>query len=127
MIPAMDLDALIDAWEAAWSGRDAAAFEAVCHPGDFHYEDPLTPEPLESVAALAAHAERLVHGRIRPRDEAVEGHRDVERQPCHRASLVSRDRRGARSRSVLRPRPPGATRIIVPGPTARPQFKTGSA
>ena len=33
---------LFDGWEAAWSGRDPAAFEAVCAP-DVHYEDPLTP------------------------------------------------------------------------------------
>ena len=51
-------DALIDAWEAAWSGRDAEAFAEVCDP-DVHYEDPLTPEPLEGPAAVGAHAERL--------------------------------------------------------------------
>lgn len=58
----MTVDALFDAWEAAWSGRDPAAFAAVCHPDDFHYEDPLTPQPLESPAALAAHAGRLWAG-----------------------------------------------------------------
>ena len=54
----MDVDALFDAWERAWSGRDPAAFEAVCADG-FAYEDPLTPEPLNGAAALAAHARAL--------------------------------------------------------------------
>ena len=54
----MSVDELIDAWEAAWSGKDPAAFEDVCAPG-VHYEDPLTPEPLEGVDAIAHHAGRL--------------------------------------------------------------------
>jgi ketosteroid isomerase-like protein len=49
---------LFDAWERAWSGRDRAAFEELCAPG-VQYEDPLTPEPLVGVAAIAAHAARL--------------------------------------------------------------------
>jgi steroid delta-isomerase-like uncharacterized protein len=53
-----DLDELFDAWERAWSGRDAAAFEPLCADG-FAYEDPLTPEPLEGASALGAHARRL--------------------------------------------------------------------
>jgi predicted ester cyclase len=56
------VDALFDAWERAWSGRDPGAFAGVCHPEDFHYEDPLTPEPLESAEALGAHAARLWAG-----------------------------------------------------------------
>ena len=52
------LDALIDRWQAAWSGRDGTAFRAVCTP-DVHYEDPLCPEPLEGLHALADHARRL--------------------------------------------------------------------
>jgi steroid delta-isomerase-like uncharacterized protein len=52
------IDELFDGWERAWSGRDPAAFEPLCHE-DIHYEDPLTPEPLEGAAAIAAHAERL--------------------------------------------------------------------
>ena len=36
-----DVDELMDAWEAAWSGRDQSAFEELLAP-DFHYEDPLT-------------------------------------------------------------------------------------
>jgi steroid delta-isomerase-like uncharacterized protein len=52
------IDELFDGWERAWSGRAAAAFDALCDP-DVHYEDPLTPEPLEGAAAIAAHAERL--------------------------------------------------------------------
>jgi ketosteroid isomerase-like protein len=54
----MDADAIFDEWERAWSGRDPAAFEAVCHP-QLQYEDPLTPEPLHGTRALATHARRL--------------------------------------------------------------------
>jgi steroid delta-isomerase-like uncharacterized protein len=52
------VDELIDGWEAAWSGRDEAAFEAVCDQR-IHYEDPLTPEPLEGLDLLQSHAARL--------------------------------------------------------------------
>lgn len=54
----MSADAVFDAWERAWSGRDPTAFAAVCTP-DVHYEDPLTPVPLIGPAALARHAARL--------------------------------------------------------------------
>jgi steroid delta-isomerase-like uncharacterized protein len=54
----VDLDELFDAWERAWSGRDAAAFAPLCADG-FAYEDPLTPEPLQGPDALARHARRL--------------------------------------------------------------------
>jgi steroid delta-isomerase-like uncharacterized protein len=54
----VELDRLADEWEAAWSGGDPGAFLALCAP-DLHYEDPLTPAPLQGVSALAAHAERL--------------------------------------------------------------------
>jgi steroid delta-isomerase-like uncharacterized protein len=53
-----DAGALADAWEAAWSGRDAGAFAPLCDPR-VQYEDPLTREPLVGVDELAAHAERL--------------------------------------------------------------------
>jgi steroid delta-isomerase-like uncharacterized protein len=53
-----DVDALIDGWEAAWSGKDPAAFEELLAP-DFHYEDPLTGEPLQGAAQLGRHAARL--------------------------------------------------------------------
>jgi steroid delta-isomerase-like uncharacterized protein len=43
---------------AAWSGRDPAAFAAVCDPG-LHYEDPLTAAPLRGPAELGEHAGRL--------------------------------------------------------------------
>ena len=56
----MTHDELIDAYQAAWSGRDAAAFATVCAP-DVHYEDPLT-QPLTGPDALGAHAERLWAG-----------------------------------------------------------------
>jgi len=51
-------DQLMDSWEAAWSGRDPAAFNQVC-AAEIHYEDPLTGEPLQGVAELARHAARL--------------------------------------------------------------------
>ncbi|MGZ4184623.1 MAG: ester cyclase [Solirubrobacteraceae bacterium] len=54
----MNIDELFDGWEAAWSGKDPAAFEPLCTPA-VHYEDPLTAEPLEGAEALGRHAERL--------------------------------------------------------------------
>jgi steroid delta-isomerase-like uncharacterized protein len=54
----VDLNELFDAWERAWSARDATAFEPLCAEG-FAYEDPLTPEPVEGAAALGARARRL--------------------------------------------------------------------
>jgi steroid delta-isomerase-like uncharacterized protein len=50
--------ALAERWHAAWSGREQDVFVEICAP-DIHYEDPLTPEPLNGTAALAAHAQRL--------------------------------------------------------------------
>jgi steroid delta-isomerase-like uncharacterized protein len=58
MMAGVDLDALFDAWERAWSGRDPAAFAPLC-ADEIAYEDPLTPEPLEGVDAVARHAQRL--------------------------------------------------------------------
>ncbi len=55
------VDALADAWEAAWCGRDADAFASLCDP-KVQYEDPLTPAPLVGPDELAAHAERLWQG-----------------------------------------------------------------
>jgi len=55
------VDALLDAWEAAWCGRDAAAFAPLCDPA-VQYEDPLTRTPLIGVDELAAHAELLWRG-----------------------------------------------------------------
>jgi steroid delta-isomerase-like uncharacterized protein len=52
------VDALVDRWEAAWSGKDGDAFYELC-AADFHYEDPIAPQPLEGAQALIAHAERL--------------------------------------------------------------------
>ena len=49
---------MFDDWERAWSGRDPAAFASVCHP-EVRYEDPLTPEPLAGVEAIARHAQAL--------------------------------------------------------------------
>jgi len=55
------VDALLDRWEAAWCGRDAAAFGPVCDPA-LQYEDPLTRAPLIGLDELAAHAELLWQG-----------------------------------------------------------------
>jgi steroid delta-isomerase-like uncharacterized protein len=54
----MTVEELVDGWEAAWSGKDGAAFEELCVAG-VHYEDPLTGEPLEGIEELGLHAERL--------------------------------------------------------------------
>ncbi|MDP9376097.1 MAG: ester cyclase [Actinomycetota bacterium] len=54
----MSVDSLFEAWERAWSGRDPRAFAAIC-AADVHYEDPLTPRPLQGPEAIAAHAARL--------------------------------------------------------------------
>jgi steroid delta-isomerase-like uncharacterized protein len=54
----LTVDELIDGWEAAWSGKDEAAFGEVCDRR-VHYEDPLTVEPLEGLDALRSHAARL--------------------------------------------------------------------
>jgi steroid delta-isomerase-like uncharacterized protein len=54
----MSIDELIDTWESAWSGKDPLSFEDCCDE-EIHYEDPVTDEPLEGVADLARHAERL--------------------------------------------------------------------
>ena len=54
----MTVDALFDAWERAWSGRDPDAFTPLCTP-DVHYEDPLVAAPLHGAPALAQHAQRL--------------------------------------------------------------------
>ena len=51
----MTVDALFDAWERAWSGRDPQAFAPLCHP-EVHYEDPLLAEPLDGADAIAARA-----------------------------------------------------------------------
>ncbi len=48
----------MDAWDAAWSGRDSAAFLRICTP-EIHYEDPLTLTPLEGLEALGAHAAQI--------------------------------------------------------------------
>jgi steroid delta-isomerase-like uncharacterized protein len=57
----MDIDELIDGWEAAWSGKDTAAFAEVCAAG-IQYEDPLTGEPLSGLEQLGSHASRLWAG-----------------------------------------------------------------
>jgi steroid delta-isomerase-like uncharacterized protein len=54
----VNVDELIDGWEAAWSGKDAEAFQDLCAPA-VHYEDPLTDEPLVGADALGHHAEQL--------------------------------------------------------------------
>ena len=58
VVPPTAVDVLLDGWEAAWSGRDGAAFAPLCDP-EIQYEDPLTREPLIGPDELAAHATRL--------------------------------------------------------------------
>jgi steroid delta-isomerase-like uncharacterized protein len=52
------VDELLDEWEAAWSSKDEAAFGSVCS-SKIHYEDPLTPEPLEGLEQFLRHPTRL--------------------------------------------------------------------
>ena len=54
----MTPDELIDRWQSAWTDKEPAAFGELCVP-DVHYEDPLTPEPIEGLADLVRHAARL--------------------------------------------------------------------
>ncbi len=54
----MNVDELIDGWQAAWSGKDPALFGEVCAAG-IQYEDPLTRQPLSGIPGLAQHAARL--------------------------------------------------------------------
>jgi predicted ester cyclase len=52
------LDELLDRWQAGWGGRERDAFSLACAP-DIHYEDPVTPQPLEGVRAIVKHSELL--------------------------------------------------------------------
>ena len=45
-------------WRSAWVAATPEAFGDCCHV-DVLYEDPLQPEPLEGLAAVAGHAARL--------------------------------------------------------------------
>ena len=90
----MTVDELIDAWEAAWSGKDPDAFAEICSP-EVHYEDPLTTEPLEGLDELTKHAARLWAGfpdaRLERTGERLSDGRFVA-APCkllatHRAQL----------------------------------------
>jgi steroid delta-isomerase-like uncharacterized protein len=89
------VDELIDGWQAAWSGKDRAAFAEVCASG-IQYEDPLTEEPLDGLEALGAHAEKLWAGfpdaRLERTGERLSNERFVA-APCkvlgtHRAALA---------------------------------------
>ena len=91
----MTPDELIDGWQAAWSGKDPAAFAEVCASG-IQYEDPLTGEPLDGLDALADHAARLWTGfpdaRLERTGERLSNERFVA-APCkvlgtHRAALA---------------------------------------
>ena len=53
--------AALDAFLAAWAGRDPAAFTTCCAP-DLHYEDPFCGEGLSGPEAMGAHAGRLWRG-----------------------------------------------------------------
>jgi steroid delta-isomerase-like uncharacterized protein len=56
-----EIEELVDRWQSAWAGRKPDAFAELATPG-LHYEDPLTPEPLEGPIALGRHARRLWDG-----------------------------------------------------------------
>jgi steroid delta-isomerase-like uncharacterized protein len=88
------VDELIDDWEAAWSGRDEAAFGAVCS-SKIHYEDPLTTEPFEGLEQFILHPTRLwtafPDARLEQTGERLRNDRFVA-APCkllgtHRAAL----------------------------------------
>ena len=88
------VDELIDDWEAAWSGKDEAAFAAVCS-SKIHYEDPLTIEPLEGLDQFLRHPTRLWQAfpdaRVEQTGERLTNDRFVA-APCkllatHRAAL----------------------------------------
>ncbi|MBV9607479.1 MAG: ester cyclase [Solirubrobacterales bacterium] len=88
------VDNLIDDWEAAWSGKDEAAFSAVCST-KIHYEDPLTSEPLEGLDQFMRHPTRLwaafPDARVEQTGERLTNDRFVA-APCkllatHRAAL----------------------------------------
>jgi steroid delta-isomerase-like uncharacterized protein len=49
---------LAQRWRAAWLAATPEAFGDCCHV-DVLYEDPVEPDPLEGLAAIAAHADRL--------------------------------------------------------------------
>ena len=52
------LEALADRWVGAWANGAQEGFAACCTP-DVSYEDPVTPDPLDGLAAVSSHAERL--------------------------------------------------------------------
>jgi steroid delta-isomerase-like uncharacterized protein len=88
------VDELLDDWEAAWSGKDEAAFATVCS-SKIHYEDPLTGEPLEGLEQFLTHPTRLWQAfpdaRLERTGERLSNERFVA-APCkllgtHRASL----------------------------------------
>jgi steroid delta-isomerase-like uncharacterized protein len=56
-----EIEDLVDRWQSAWSGREPDAFAELAAPA-LHYEDPLTPEPLEGAVELGRHARRLWDG-----------------------------------------------------------------
>ena len=63
-VPALapaSVEELMQGWLGAWSGRDPEAFADLC-AANVHYEDPLTPEPLEGAKELGRHAQRLWTG-----------------------------------------------------------------
>jgi steroid delta-isomerase-like uncharacterized protein len=52
------VDAIVDRFQEAWTGRTRSAFAKACTL-DVHYEDPLCDHPLEGLDAIADHAARL--------------------------------------------------------------------
>ena len=85
-------DRLLDDFQAAWTGRQRAAFAECCAP-DVHYEDPICEHPLNGLDELADHAALLWRAfpdaRIRRTGERLHNGRYVA-APC----LVSGTHRG---------------------------------
>ena len=52
------LERLAELWRSAWAAPSVESFTRCCTP-DVHYEDPVVPEPLETVEALVDQAERV--------------------------------------------------------------------
>ena len=52
------LSRLGELWREAWAAPSVEAFARCCAAG-VNYEDPLTPDPLDGLDALARHAERI--------------------------------------------------------------------
>ncbi len=85
------IDAVIDAFEAAWTDKDPDGFRAICAP-DVHYEDPTLYEPLTGPDAIVAHAQRLWAGFPDLRVQATAPRMTAGRHVAAPVRLVGRHR-----------------------------------